>query len=142
MHISPFYFHKGFSILCGYFMTEYIRNRKMALAGEELLTSGISVTELAMKYGYDSSDSFSKAFSRFHGHTPLAVRREQASIKTFAPLKLSIHLSGGYILDYRIESKAAFTVIGVERYDAADKYPGGTEDQNYYAEIWIPIKNR
>ncbi len=115
VHVSPFYFHKGFSLLCGYSMTEYLRNRRMAMAGEELITSGISVTELAMKYGYDSPDSFSKAFSRFHGHTPLAVRREQAAIKTFAPLKLSISLSGGYIMDYRIESKASFTVVGVAR---------------------------
>lgn len=62
VNISPFYFHKGFSILCGYTITEYIRNRRLALAGEELLTTGISVTDLAMKYGYDSPDSFTKAF--------------------------------------------------------------------------------
>ena len=66
VNISPFYFHKGFSILCGYSIAEYIRNRRMSLAGEELITSDITITELAMKYGYDSPDSFTKAFSRFH----------------------------------------------------------------------------
>ena len=64
VNISPFYFQKGFSILCGYSIAEYMRNRRMALAGKELITSDITVMELAMKYGYDSPDSFTKAFSR------------------------------------------------------------------------------
>ena len=115
VNISPFYFHKGFSILCGFSIAEYIRNRRMALAGEELITSDITVMELAMKYGYDSSDSFTKAFSRFHGYTPLAVRRNQTMVKTFAPLKLTISLKGGYIMDYRIVKKEAFTVLGVSK---------------------------
>ena len=113
--ISPFYFHKGFSILCGYSIAEYIRNRRMAIAGEELLTSDITVMELAMKYGYDSPDSFTKAFSRFHGYTPLSVRKDKTMVKTFAPLKLSISLKGGYIMDYRIEEKEAFIVLGVSK---------------------------
>lgn len=115
VNISPFYFHKGFSILCGYTIGEYIKSRRMALAGEELITSDITVMELAMKYGYDSPDSFAKAFSRFHGDTPLAVRRNKKMIKTFAPLKLTISLKGGYIMDYRIVKKGAFTVLGASK---------------------------
>ena len=115
VNISPFYFHKGFSILCGYSIAEYVRNRRMALAGEELITSNISIMELAMKYGYDSPDSFTKAFSRFHGYTPLAVRRDKTMIKTFAPLKLTISLKGGYIMDYRIVKKETFAILGVSR---------------------------
>ena len=115
VNISPFYFHKGFSILCGYSIAEYVRNRRMSLAGEELITSDISIMELAMKYGYDSPDSFTKAFSRFHGYTPLAVRRNKTMIKTFAPLKLTISLKGGYIMDYRIVKKEAFTILGTSK---------------------------
>lgn len=87
----------------------------MALAGEELITGSATVMELAMKYGYDSPDSFSKAFSRFHGYTPLTVRRNKLMIKTFALLKLTISLKGGYIMDYRIVKKEAFSVLGVSR---------------------------
>lgn len=87
----------------------------MALAGEEVITSDITVLELAMKYGYDSPDSFTKAFSRFHGNTPLAVRRHKAMVKTFAPLKLTISLKGGNMMDYRIVKKEAFTVLGAAR---------------------------
>lgn len=115
VNVSPFYFHKGFGILCGYSLTEYIRNRRMSLAGEELLTSDITVMDLAMKYGYDSPDSFTKAFSRFHGYTPLAVRKNKLTVKIFAPLQLSISLKGGYIMDYRITKKEAFTVLGVSK---------------------------
>ena len=111
VNISPFYFHKGFSILCGYSVTEYIRNRRLALAGEELITGDMTVMQLAMKYGYDSPDSFTKAFSRFHGYTPLMVRRNKMPVKAFAPLKLTISLKGGYIMDYRITQKEAFTVL-------------------------------
>lgn len=115
INISPFYFHKGFSILCGYSIAEYIRNRRMALAGEEWITSDITVMELAIKYGYDSPDSFTKAFTRFHGHTPLTVRRNKMMMKTFAPLKLTISLKGGSIMEYRIVKKEAFCVLGVSK---------------------------
>ena len=113
--ISPFYFQKGFSILCGFSLMEYVRNRRMALAGQELITSDVTVMELAMKYGYDSPDSFTRAFSRFHGYTPLAVRRNKTMVKTFAPLKLTISLKGGYSMDYRIVKKEAFSVLGAAR---------------------------
>ncbi len=115
VHVSPFYFHKGFSILCGYSITEYIRNRRLALAGQELLTEDITVMELAMKYGYDSPDSFAKAFTRFHGNSPSVVRRDRTMLKAFAPLKLTISLKGGYAMDYRITKKEAFTVLAVSK---------------------------
>lgn len=124
VNISPFYFHKGFSILCGYSVTEYIRMRRLALAGEELLSSDITVMDLAMKYGYDSPDSFTKAFSRFHGNTPMAVRKNKTMIKAFAPLQLSISLKGGYTMDYKIIRKEAFTVLAAAkefRYENANQ---------------------
>ncbi len=115
VNVSPFYFHKGFSILCGYSITEYIRKRRLALAGEELLSSDVTVTTLAMKYGYDSPDSFTKAFTRFHGYLPSAVRRDKTMLKAFAPLQLTISLKGGYAMDYRITDKEAFTVLAVSK---------------------------
>ena len=111
VNISPFYFHKGFCLLCGYSVTEYIRNRRLSLAGEELITTSVTITELALKYGYDSPDSFTRAFSRFHGYSPLSVRKNKTMIKAFAPLKLTISLKGGYPMDYRITKKEAFTVL-------------------------------
>lgn len=69
VNISSFYFQKGFAMLCGFILSEYIRNRRLALAGNDLATGDERIIDIAMKYGYDSPDSFTKTFSRFHGVT-------------------------------------------------------------------------
>ncbi len=121
VYMSPFYFQKGFSMLCGYTVAEYIRNRRLALAGSEILTTDTKVIDVALKYGYDSPDAFTKAFVRFHNVSPRTVRREKSMIKTFAPLKINISLKGGYIMDYKIEKKESFTVLGsAKRFDYED----------------------
>ena len=111
VYMSSGYFQKAFSMLCGFTVSEYIRNRKLAEAGMELLSSGEKVIDIALKYGYDSHDSFTKAFSRFHGATPSAVRRGGCTLKAFAPLRLQFILGGGYIMDYRIEKQPGFEVL-------------------------------
>ena len=113
--ISPFYFQKGFSMLCGYTVTEYIRSRRLALASVELMAGNVKIIDLALKYGYDSPDSFTRAFTRFHGITPSMARKEGVMLKSFAPLKLTISLKGGYMMDYRITRKESFTVLGFSR---------------------------
>jgi len=115
VHISPYYFQKGFSMLCGYTITEYIRNRRLALAAGELAEGEIKVIDAAMKYGYDSPDSFAKAFFRFHGVTPSMVQKNHMMMKTFTPLKIKLSLEGGYIMDYRLTKKESFTVMGAAR---------------------------
>lgn len=112
IHISPFYFQKGFAMLCGFTLGEYVRNRRLALAGNDLATGDARVIDIALKYGYDSPESFAKAFSRFHGITPMQARKSRATLKSFAPLKIHFTLEGGYLMDYRIEKKEAFTVLG------------------------------
>ncbi len=115
VHISSFYFQKGFRMLCGFSVIEYIRKRRLALAGGDLATTDIKIIDIAMKYGYDSPDSFTKAFTRFHGVSPTMVRKEDVMIKTFAPLKLEISLKGGYFMNYKIIDKESFTVLGVSK---------------------------
>ena len=123
VNTSAFYFQKGFSMLCGYTVGEYVRMRRLSLAGEELTSSDIKVIDLAMKYGYDSADSFTKAFTRFHGNTPTDVRQNGASIKAFAPVHIKLTLDGGKTMEYRIEKKPAFTVMGVSKIiDYGDGY--------------------
>lgn len=109
--ISSFYYQKGFSMLCGFTVAEYIRNRRLALAGNEVIGTDHIIIDIALKHGYDSPDSFTKAFTRFHGSTPTAIRKDNAMLKSFAPLKNKVHLEGGYLMDYRIEKKGEFTVI-------------------------------
>lgn len=122
--LSPFYFQKGFSMLCGFTVGEYIRQRRLSLAGSELVSTDERVIDIAIKYGYDSPDSFTKAFIRFHGVTPSNVRKSGAPVKEFVPLKLNLDLRGGYIMEYRIEEKESFSVVGLAntyKYENAEK---------------------
>lgn len=115
VYMSPFYFQKGFSMLCGYTVMEYIRNRRLALAGGELATTDARVIDIAIKYGYESPDSFTKAFTRFHGISPAMLRKGNSMMKTFAPLQIKILLKGGYLMNYKIVEKGSFSVIGVSK---------------------------
>ncbi len=131
-YMSPFYFQKGFAMLCGFTVGEYIRQRRLTLAGSELVSTEDKIIDIALKYGYDSPDSFTKAFTRFHGVTPTAVRKEGAMIKSFAPLKIKFSLEGGYIMDYKIIEKDSFTVMGASRMFKYDSAP--TEIPQFWTE--------
>ncbi|MBQ6060606.1 MAG: AraC family transcriptional regulator [Clostridia bacterium] len=113
--LSPFYFQRIFGALCGMTVGEYIRARRMSQAAQELARTGAKVIDVALKYGYDSPDSFTKAFLRFHGVSPSMAREPGASLRSFAPLHIKISLEGGSMMDYRIVEKAPFTIVGVKR---------------------------
>jgi len=114
-YVSEFHFQRIFSMLCGFSVAEYIRNRRLALAARDLIGSNARVIDIAIKYGYDSPDSFARAFTKFHGITPSAAKEKGALLRDFAPLKIILSLEGGTLMDYRIEEKAAFTVMGKKR---------------------------
>lgn len=114
-YVSEFYFQRIFTALCGFSVGEYIRNRRLALAAQELAAGEVKVIDVAVKYGYDSPDSFTRAFTKFHGITPSAARERGAKLRDFAPLRISISLEGGTMMEYRIVEKAAFTVMGRKR---------------------------
>ena len=109
---SSFYFQRVFGILCGYTLGEYIRARRLTLAGIELSASDIKVIDVALKYCYDSPESFSRAFVKFHGIKPSQAKNAGANLKSFSKLFVKLVLEGGNIMDYRIEEKEAFKVIG------------------------------
>ena len=113
--LSPFYYQRIFGALCGMTVGEYIRARRMTLAAQELSSGDEKVIDVALKYGYDSPDSFAKAFQRFHGISPSKAREPGAHLRSLAPLHIKISLEGGKMLDYRIVEKAPFTVIGIKR---------------------------
>ena len=121
--LSSFYYQRIFSAMCGITVGEYIRARRMTLAAQELSCSDHKVIDIALKYGYDSPDSFAKAFQRFHGITPKQARESGANLRSFAPLHIKITLEGGTMLDYKIVEKAPFTVMGIKkRFDAETSY--------------------
>ncbi len=113
--LSPFYYQRIFGALCGMTVGDYIRARRMTLAAQELARTEARVIDAAVKYGYDSPDSFTKAFLRFHGVSPSRAREPGALLKSLAPLHIRISLEGGNMMDYRIVEKAPFTIVGVKR---------------------------
>lgn len=113
--ISSFYLQKGFKIVTGYSVTEYIKNRRLYLAALDVIADKEKVIDLAFKYGYETPESFTKAFCRFHGVSPIQLKKDSSKIKVFLPLKIKITIQGGNDMDYVVEKMKSFKVIGFER---------------------------
>lgn len=95
-------FQRTFNIVTGFSISEYIRNRRLTLAGEELKNTQAKVIDIALKYGYDSPDSFTKAFTRFHGVTPTSARVSSENLKYFYPLSIKVFMKGGFGMNRKI----------------------------------------
>lgn len=113
-YVSAFHFQRLFSCLCGMPLGEYIRRRRLTLAAQEL-TQGMKVIDAALKYGYDSPDSFARAFRRFHGVAPSQVHQPGTLLQSFSPLTIHLQPEGGIMMEYKIVDKAPFTVVGFTR---------------------------
>ena len=109
--MSEFHFQRVFSILCGFTLGEYIRYRRLSLAASELIGSEEKIIDIAFKYGYDTPESFSRAFTRFHGISPSQARNNHAVLKSYSCLSVKLILNGGNTMDYRIENKEAFKLV-------------------------------
>ena len=111
VYVSPLHFQRGFLIMTGYSISEYIRNRKLYMAALELKKANRKVIDVAFDCGYDTPDSFTKAFTRFHGISPVQVK-QGGDIRTFLPLSVKITVQGGDKMDYKITKMFGFKVIG------------------------------
>lgn len=107
---SLYHFQRVFSILCGFTLGDYIRMRRLSRAADELISSNEKVIDIALRYGYETPESFSRAFSRFHGVTPTEARNG-CTVKSFSRLSVKLILTGGNEMDYRIEKPGAIKVI-------------------------------
>ena len=128
---SSFHFQRTFSILCGYTLGEYIRNRRLSLAGTELATGNARVIDIAAKYGYESPDSFAKAFQKFHGMTPSQARSDGAQLKSFSRLSIKVTLEGGSIMNYKIEEKPAMILTGFKKRFVGDPRDMKLQDHEF-----------
>lgn len=115
VHMSGYNFHRTFSFIAGMTANEYLRSRRLTLAAQELQETDLSVTDAAYKYGYESPESFSKAFSRFHSSTPKQAKQKGAKLHLFSPLVIKITLEGGTMMDYRMEHRGRQQFIAVVR---------------------------
>lgn len=131
---SSFHFQRVFSILCGYTLGEYIRNRRLTLAGTELANTREKVIDVAYKYGYETPESFAKAFQKFHGITPSQARGSGVMLKSFSRLSIKVSLEGGNFMNYRMEEKPAMLLTGYKRRFTGSPNDKQEQDHNFACE--------
>lgn len=109
---SVFHFQRIFSFLTGIPISEYIRRRKMTLAAFDLQKSNAKVIDIALKYGYETHSSFTRAFQQFHGVTPASVRSKGVNIQVYPPMHLKIAITGADAIKFRVEKSESYKVFG------------------------------
>ena len=114
-YCSEYHFKRMFSFLAGISLSEYIRCRRLTLAAFELKNRDAKVIDVAIKYGYNSPDSFSRAFQNLHGITPSEARNSSRSLKAYSPMTFQLSIQGGNEMNYRIEEKDSFRIIGITK---------------------------
>ncbi len=110
---SAYHYQRMFTYMAGITLAEYIRRRKMSLAAVDLQSGNEKIIDVAEKYGYQSPTAFNRAFQAFHGIAPSAVKNEGVSVKSFSAIVFRIAVKGATEMEYRIETKNAFRIIGV-----------------------------
>ena len=112
VNMSETYLQQGFQVVTGMTLGEYIRNRRLYLAAMDLVGTDDKITELAYRYGYETPESFTKAFGRFHDANPTQIRKMEKSPRTFLPLRVTMTVTGGEEPNVAIEDHDSFKLIG------------------------------
>ncbi|MCJ7856012.1 AraC family transcriptional regulator [Lachnospiraceae bacterium NSJ-143] len=133
---SPFHFQRMFSYITDMSLSEYIRRRRMSRAASDL-QSGASVIDTAVMYGYDSPTAFNRAFRSVHGIAPSKAKEKGIQLKAYPPLSFSITVKGEVEMNYRIESKKEFRIVGRRHH-----FTGGIDESFKKApDIWLKAQN-
>lgn len=126
--MSSFYFHRIFTAIIGISPTAYIRNRRLTVAAQEISKNNENILDIALKYGFESHEAFSRAFKNFHGVVPKMAKTDGNEFKNLSKANLDIEVNNNNILSYRIESKevikvaALFRKFNIENKDEIPKY--------------------
>lgn len=131
---SVFHYHRMFSYIAGVPLSEYIRRRRMTVAAFDLQNSDIKIIDLALKYGYESPTSFSRAFAGVHGVSPSVARQEGTVLKAYPRLHFQIMIKGDVEMNYRIEKKEAFRIVGVKEHMKLDVEKNFARTPQFWAE--------
>ncbi|MCL2421660.1 MAG: AraC family transcriptional regulator [Defluviitaleaceae bacterium] len=124
VYASSANFQRVFHLATGITIGDYIRNRRLSLAGQELLQPKVKIMDVAMKYQYDTQESFSKAFSRFHSISPSDVRKHLSMLKYFHPLVINITIQGGFNMSNSLEILVSAQHTAMQSDSIADLFAG------------------
>ena len=112
---SEYHFKRMFSFLSGIGLSEYIRRRRLTLAALDLKDTNLRIIDVAVKYGYDSADAFSRAFHSMHGILPSEARSENTQLKAYPRMTFQLSIKGGCEMNYRIVEKGPFKLVGIKK---------------------------
>ena len=124
VHLSVFHFHRAFTMLTEMSPADYLRKRRLSQAGAELVNGADKVIDIAFKYGYETPESFTKAFTRFHGVTPMQAKKGKP-IQFMSRYTVRITIEGGTIMEYQIEQWGAVDLL----VHAKDFHAGTSEQE-------------
>lgn len=110
---SAYHFQRMFAYMAGIPLSEYIRRRRMSLAAADLQSGKEKIIDIGMKYGYTSPTAFNRAFQSVHGIAPSMAKNVGTPMKAYLPISFKIKVKGVEEMNYRIEEKAAFRIVGV-----------------------------
>lgn len=125
---STYHFQRMFTYMAGVSLGEYTRRRRMSLAAVELQGGGDKIIDVALKYGYTSPTAFNRAFQAVHGIAPSLAKKEGTMIKAYPPISFKITIKGVEEMNYRIEEKAEFRIVGISK-------PLQKEIENNFQEV-------
>lgn len=114
-NVSVFHFQRLFAVLTDMSVGEYLRRRRLTLAADELSRSNARIIDLALKYGYDTPEAFSKAFRRQHGISPSEARRHSGKLTSYNRLVIQVNLKGVEPMQYRVVERERFQIAGIKR---------------------------
>lgn len=113
---STYHFQRMFAYMADVPLSEYIRRRRMSLAAVELQNDDKKIIDVALKYGYSSPTAFNRAFKSIHGVAPSVIKKgEITTLKAFPPISFKISIKGAEEMNYRVEKKEAFRIVGVSQ---------------------------
>ena len=133
-HCSNFHFQRMFSYVAGVPLSEYIRRRRMSKAAFELQNTSEKIIDIALRSGYESPTAFNRAFQSIHGVAPSLARKQGTNLKAYQPISFKITIRGEAEMNYRIEQKEGFRIVGVKM---SAKW---TENQEGFLEVpkfWV-----
>lgn len=134
LYMSNYHFHRLFRMITAIPANEYIRSRRLSMAGQELIMSDKNVIDIALKYGYETPESFTKAFTRFHGVTPAMAKCSGTKLQSFSRLVIEINLKGGKVMDYKIVEKEKFQLLA--KVNAFRNESISEEDNTEIPDFW------
>jgi AraC family transcriptional regulator len=124
--------------MAGMSISEYIRRRRLSQAVFDIQSGSEKIIDVALKYCYESPSTFTRAFKELHGTTPVSARKMSVSLKTYPPISFVLTIKGGNEMNFRIEKKDSFQIMGLLGHENVVEEGLGSL-WTKYLEVYDPI---